>query len=251
MIKQTIYLSLIVQILTFLIGLIPYFIKIKPEYVILRDILSLEVIVQFIELTFYMWFAFAAYDLSKQDIAKYRYYDWFLTTPTMLISIAMFFIYMKSKNKTRENKQEKDKNPKNENNKPLKFKEVFMDNKMSFMKMIGYNAVMLILGYLNEINITSLITKNKQNQIISNNILIVFGFIAFCLVFHELFKHIGDIEINKILFWTMFGLWFMYGIAALFQNVAKNTMYNILDMFSKNFYGLFIAFYVIYINYYD
>ena len=43
----------------------------------------------------------------------------------------------------------------------------------------------------------------------------------------------------------------MYGIAALFQNVAKNTMYNILDMFSKNFYGLFIAFYVFLINYYD
>ena len=245
MIKQTIYLSLIVQVLTFIIGLFPFIINIKPEYIILRDILSLEIIVQFIELMFYMWFAFAAYDLSKQDIAKYRYYDWFLTTPTMLISIAMFFIFMKSKNKTRENKQEK------ENNKTLNFKEVFMDNKMSFMKMISYNAIMLIFGYLNEINITKLFTKNKQTQTISNNIFIVLGFIAFCLVFHELYKHIGNIEINKILFWAMFGLWFMYGIAALFENLAKNTMYNILDMFSKNFYGLFIAFYVVFINYYN
>lgn len=245
MIKQTIYLSLIVQIITFFIGLLPYFIKIKPEYIILRDILSLEVIVQFIELVFYMWFAFSAYDLSKQDIAKYRYYDWFLTTPTMLISIAMFFIYMKSKNITREIKEKK-----TENNEPLKFKDVLQENKESFIKLIKYNAIMLLFGYLNEINITSLITKSKQNQIISNNIFIVLGFIAFCLVFHELYKHIGDIEINKLLFWTMFGLWFIYGIAALFQNVAKNTMYNILDMFSKNFYGLFIAFYVVYINYY-
>ena len=246
MIKQTIYLSLIVQILTFLIGLFPFMITIKPEYIILRDILSLEVIVQFIELTFYTWFAFTAYDLAKQDIAKYRYYDWFLTTPTMLISIAMFFIYMKTRKNNRENKEKNE----NENSEPLKLRDVLYENKASFMKIIVYNAIMLLFGYLNEINITSLITKNKQNQNISNNIFIVLGFIAFCLVFHELYKHIGDIKINKQLFWLMFVLWFMYGIAALFQNVAKNTMYNILDMFSKNFYGLFIAFYVVYINYY-
>jgi len=43
----------------------------------------------------------------------------------------------------------------------------------------------------------------------------------------------------------------MYGIAALFKNVIKNTMYNILDIFSKNFYGLFISGYVFFINNYN
>jgi hypothetical protein len=238
MIKKTIYVSLIVQIITFIIGLIPFMIKLKPEYLILKKILSLELLVQFIELVFYTWFASTTYDLTNQDIAKYRYYDWFFTTPVMLITTAMFFIFMRKKNKYREKK------------KKIVFMNFFNKKKKSLYKLIKYNAIMLLFGYLNEINITKYFL-NKQNQGITNNIFIILGFAAFSAVFHELYKHVKSIEINKTLFWIMFVLWFMYGIAALFKNVTKNTMYNILDIFSKNFYGLFISGYVIFINNYN
>lgn len=238
MIKNTIYLSLVIQILTFLIGLIPFMIKLKPEYIILKQILSLELLVQIIELVFYMWFASTTYDLTKQDIAKYRYYDWILTTPVMLITTAMFFIYMRKEKKYREKK------------KTLTFMKIFNKKKKSLLKLIGYNSIMLLFGYLNEINITKDIL-NKQNQGIANNIFIVLGFVAFSGVFHELYKHVKNIKINQTIYFIMFTLWFMYGIAALFKNVIKNTMYNILDIFSKNFYGLFISGYVFFINNYN
>jgi hypothetical protein len=37
----------------------------------------------------------------------------------------------------------------------------------------------------------------------------------------------------------------LYGVAAMFNSVWKNVSYNILDVFAKNFYGLFLS-YLIY-----
>ena len=42
----------------------------------------------------------------------------------------------------------------------------------------------------------------------------------------------------------MASIWSIYGIAALFNFKIKNAFYNILDIFSKNFYGLFLAYLV-------
>jgi hypothetical protein len=38
----------------------------------------------------------------------------------------------------------------------------------------------------------------------------------------------------------MFGLWAMYGLAFLMPPVAKNLGYTALDIFSKNFFGIFL-----------
>ena len=38
----------------------------------------------------------------------------------------------------------------------------------------------------------------------------------------------------------MFVIWTLYGIAFLFNYKYRNVSYNILDIFSKNFYGLYI-----------
>jgi bacteriorhodopsin len=37
-------------------------------------------------------------------------------------------------------------------------------------------------------------------------------------------------------------VWGLYGVAALMSYKVKNVMYNILDLFAKNFFGLFLAF---------
>ena len=39
--------------------------------------------------------------------------------------------------------------------------------------------------------------------------------------------------------------WSLYGVAALLPYYVKNTLYNILDLFAKNFFGIFLA-YIIY-----
>lgn len=37
----------------------------------------------------------------------------------------------------------------------------------------------------------------------------------------------------------------MYGVAALMSYKIKNIMYNILDLFAKNFFGLYLGFVIL------
>ncbi len=93
---------------------------------------------------------------------------------------------------------------------------------------------MLLAGFLGERNIISRING------------FIFGTIAFIYSFYIIYiEFVGKNTINNILFFTMFSIWSLYGIAYLFPYVPKNTMYNILDIFSKNFYGLFIYFIIL------
>ena len=41
-------------------------------------------------------------------------------------------------------------------------------------------------------------------------------------------------------------IWLLYAVAAYMNYNVKNIMYNILDIFSKNFYGLFVGIYLFY-----
>jgi hypothetical protein len=38
----------------------------------------------------------------------------------------------------------------------------------------------------------------------------------------------------------MFGIWALYGVAFLCPSVVKNVSYTILDIFAKNFFGIFL-----------
>ena len=42
-----------------------------------------------------------------------------------------------------------------------------------------------------------------------------------------------------LLFYYFVVVWALYGVAALMSYKWKNVGYNILDLFSKNFFGLF------------
>jgi hypothetical protein len=70
----------------------------------------------------------------------------------------------------------------------------------------------------------------------------LFGFAAFVISFYEIYRSfVGDILINQFLYWIMFSLLSLYGVAATFSPLNKNFSYNILDIFSKNFYGIFLS----------
>jgi hypothetical protein len=48
---------------------------------------------------------------------------------------------------------------------------------------------------------------------------------------------------NAVFYWFVF-FWSLYGVFAVTSYTIKNTGYNILDIFAKNFFGLFLAYIV-------
>jgi hypothetical protein len=40
-------------------------------------------------------------------------------------------------------------------------------------------------------------------------------------------------------------VWSIYGVAALMSYKTKNIMYNILDLFAKNFFGLYLGYVIL------
>jgi len=70
------------------------------------------------------------------------------------------------------------------------------------------------------------------------------GFIPFAINFKyikDTFLHTSDLTKNAVFYWFVV-VWGMYGVFAVMPYTLKNTGYNILDLFSKNFFGLFLAY---------
>ena len=216
-VKNTIWFSLLIQLITGIIPLHTLFININEKHDILKDILILETVVQFIEMLFYIWIAFAVLNIKK--MASRRYIDWVITTPAMLLSTIMFMNYQEKKEKNKLDEE------------PVKTKQFLNDNKDNIVKIFLYNLIMLTFGYLGEQNILS--------KFISIPIGFVFFFKTFELIYNNYAIHSN---LGVKLFYFMFIVWSLYGVAATFKPNEKNVSYNVLDIISKNFYGLFIYF---------
>ena len=75
----------------FLVGIIDYIaIKLPSKDEFLKDLLKVEIFVQGIEFIFYAWLLFNFKQLSSLNITPYRYLDWSVTTPSMLITLSAF-----------------------------------------------------------------------------------------------------------------------------------------------------------------
>ena len=83
-------LSLIVQLVTGIIDFYVLILTIPASFILIRELLIMEFIVQIIEFSFYSWMVFN-FNAIK-NITPVRYYDWMITTPTMLIT---FMFYLK------------------------------------------------------------------------------------------------------------------------------------------------------------
>ena len=88
-IYNSLKLSILIQVLTGIIELFTLFIKVPPRIFLLQQMMFLEVIVQFIEGSFYLyWF----YHFNKiTNITPSRYADWVITTPTMLVNLICYY----------------------------------------------------------------------------------------------------------------------------------------------------------------
>jgi bacteriorhodopsin len=210
------YGSLALQFITGLIETSGLYAKIPEKDKILQDILTMELIVQIVEFIFYVYLVYRIINghLSK-DITTHRYADWFITTPVMLISFILFFKYLKDPERN------------------IRFLESFNEERSNIIKVIIGNALMLLLGFLAE---TSLIDKYVG---------VTLGFLPFAYIFKILYsEYAKHTVLASQLFYAFFGIWGLYGVGAMLSFENKNTLYNILDLFSKNFYGIFLYLYI-------
>lgn len=215
-ILKTAYISLIIQFIVGIIGIYGILIPLKEKDGILTDILIMETTVQIIEFIFYIWLIFQLSRLSY-DVTYTRYFDWFISTPIVLLSTIFFMTYLN-----------------NIDSKIIVTISSIINKKFySIIKIVVSNFFMLLSGFLAEVKKIS-----RSNGFILGTIAL---FYTFYIIYIEF---VGDNLINLYLFSFMLFIWFIYGIAFLFPYVKKNTFYNFLDIFSKNFYGLFI-FYII------
>ena len=76
LVEKTIWFSLLMQLITSIIPLHAFFIKIPENDKILTDILGLETIVQFVEMIFYIWIAYSVLNVNKMASRRR------LTSPT-------------------------------------------------------------------------------------------------------------------------------------------------------------------------
>jgi len=219
LLDKSVKISLSVQILAGIISVIGLFIKVKKEDIILTKILLIDTIVQCIEFIFYIYLANNLYTLNNNVIASQRYFDWVITTPIMLYSTVLYMEYENNLVNKREN--------------IVTIESINKKYGKDIIYILLFNFGMLLFGYLGEINF------------INKEIGIPIGFIFFGLSFNKIWEVFAKTSnISRILFYILILVWGLYGIAAMFSVLPKNIMYNILDIFSKNFYGLFI-FYLI------
>lgn len=211
--------SIVIQIITFLIGLVALFVKTPISLLVVKQLLWVETIVQLIEFIFYIWMV---NNFSKiKNITKYRYYDWVLSTPLMLYVYIMYLEFMKNKE--------------NVNGIQKNLLDLTKDNLTVIIVVLLLNALMLMFGYLAEI------------KKMSFNLAAVLGFIPFIIMFYMIYVNYAQYtKLGASTFWFFSGVWALYGIASVMSYKIKNISYNILDLFAKNFFGLYLAYILFY-----
>jgi len=197
----------------------------NEEMILLKSILLLELIVQVVEGTFYVWLAYLF--SSIKNVTPKRYFDWAITTPLMLFSLCMYLDYLKEE----EEKKEKEKKDPFVNYTLDPIIDAFSKDKEILIPIFLLNWLMLLFGYLGEIGV------------INNLIAVACGFIPFIIYYVMIYNHYAKYTtFGKKMFWYFAGVWSLYGVAAIMPYYWKNIGYNILDIFSKNFFGLYLAY---------
>jgi hypothetical protein len=224
--SYTLKVSVIVQFATLAINLLVNTKNIPREYYIIKELFFLELFVQIIEGLFYIWLSYNFNKLS--NMTPNRYMDWVVTTPTMLITLISYLIFLEAK-VTKQTST-------------LRLTSILKTNYKTLVPILNLNWMMLLFGYLGEIKVIPVVYS------------VLLGFIPFLIYYYMIYKNF--VANNKSttgsglkLFMYFFFFWSLYGVAAFMPYYIKNISYNILDLFSKNFFGIFLV-YIIYTNSY-
>ena len=209
--------SFIIQIITTIIDTVALSIPIPSSLDDIKGLLWIEYIVNFIEGAFYFWMI-TNFNHVK-NITLFRYYDWVITTPTMLFTYSLYLLIT----------------AKIEENKDHTLLGIIDHEKYTLITIILLNWLMLFFGYMGELGKLSV----KLSTFL--------GFIPFIIMFYIIYENYAKytpIGITTFIYFV--SVWGLYGIAALMNYEIKNIMYNILDLFAKNFFALFLAYLLIF-----
>ena len=226
MINLNVYTSLItsviIQVITGIIEISSLFIKVPFRFSFLKQIMLLEIFVQFIEGSFYLYWLYNFKNIL--NITPKRYFDWIITTPTMLISLIFYLIFLEHNNSNTSYK--------------LNFFKLFNKEFNTIITVVLLNYAMLLFGYLGETSAIPLLLG------------VSLGFIPFLIYYYIIYKKYALLSNDGIkIYFYFFIFWSLYGIVAVLPYKIKNTCYNILDLFSKNCFGLFLT-YLLFTNKY-
>jgi bacteriorhodopsin len=234
LLHSSLLFSIVVQVVTGVIELLALFVKTAPGMALIRQLLGLELAVQAVEGAFYAWLYLNIHRVK--NITPKRYADWALTTPTMLITLIAYIIYLNS-----------DKGNGNGNgNDSLSLIKILRENATPIAQILGLNWLMLLFGYLGEVGVIPLVAG------------VALGFAPFIAYFYIIYERFvandannaNDVNINvnntslKIYAYFLV-FWSLYGIVAVLPYTLKNTIYNVLDLFAKNFFGLFLSYLIV------
>jgi bacteriorhodopsin len=90
---------------------------------------------------------------------------------------------------------------------------------------------MLLFGYLGEISLMPVLLA------------VGLGFIPFLIYYYIIYKKYALLSEDGFkIFIYFFVFWSLYGIAAILPYNIKNICYNFLDLFAKNFFGIFLSY---------
>ena len=222
-------LSFIIQVFTGFFDIYVLRFHHDEKYNIVRELLKIELYVQVIEGIFYLWLILNFQNIK--NITPHRYYDWVITTPTMLFTYCVYLLHLKRVES--ENIKKTDSN-KNDNKQSLY--EIIQNNTPTLVSIFILNTMMLGFGYLEEMG--------QIDKLLG----ISLGFIPFFWMFWMIYDSYAKFtSIGQITFLYFLFVWALYGLAAFMSYRVKNIAYNILDLFSKNFFGIFLAV-VLYVN---
>ena len=96
---------------------------------------------------------------------------------------------------------------------------------------------MLLFGYLGEMGIIPILLG------------VFLGFIPFLIYYYIIYVNYVTQNVSNLLFWYFFFFWSLYGFAAVLPYYVKNSFYNILDLFAKNFFGIFLSYIIFFEKY--
>ena len=212
-VKYTYFFSLLIQFIDLVIQNYGLNIEVTPEHEPLKYALKLEYYVSIIEFSVYVWIGMI---LSRiNDITPRRYIDWVITTSILLVTTSILLIYEKQKQQGFTERQSAE--------------EMIFANKDTLIKISIANLLMLLFGFLGE---TKQIGKYTG---------LFGGLFFFVYVFYTIYESFAKQTHFGIKFFGVFTfVWLLYALAYLMNPKLKNSMYNILDLISKNAFGIYL-----------
>lgn len=198
-------ISLAAQAVLGLISLVGFFGVSYDDDNVLFGLLLMDTTVQLVE------FAFYAYMVRVGVLDTwYRYIDWFITTPVMLLSTIILMEHLNDPTTT--------------------FGSFFADYWRESVYVVLNNALMLAFGLASE-----------RGWIVPRSLALSIGFLPFVSAFAIVLGTFARTPSSAALGASVLFVWFLYGVVAFWGRRNKNIGYNALDVVSKNFYGVFVS----------